>query len=512
LEFDPSGGDRWDGVYREVSVNGDSYQYEYDAVGRRRAKHYPASDAFDEFFYDDSRMVEDRAADTQHDAAYTGTYPLDEYLWLDGKPVVLIKSELDEDASGAMTVRSRGDSTASCDRGDGAACGLYFLVDDVLGKPVLMVDSQGRATGEAEYTPFGLPNRVTYLADTAHPNVTADDKRVLAFFHQPHPSGESVRLRARFAMLDVGVGNSVEMADSSGTAVNGGTVTGLHSESLLGPWVAAPQNGLLQLRFRGWASASASGVTLAGYEYQRYQTGATPTWTRLGFPGQYYDPETDLFENWHRFYDANTGRYLEPDPLWKYPEKLVARLSSGRFDPVYAYGANDPLTANDPDGREVQYVDASGNPLTASSSSEDLLLMSRAMDSVDAVASADTVTGVSGDVQGLRDSKQYVAVFVIAHGALYDPVNGKRVNGFEWHNEGPSGGGQGLLSVTEDVSNDTTFEGIVAHEIGHAAARYSQWLETGSAYGVSPAVSEAYAHEAELIGNGVHPPAPVPYR
>ncbi|MDT0320227.1 DUF6531 domain-containing protein [Streptomyces millisiae] len=37
--------------------------------------------------------------------------------------------------------------------------------------------------------------------------------------------------------------------------------------------------------------------------------------TPLRFPGQYHDPETGLHQNFHRYYDPETARYLTPDPL-----------------------------------------------------------------------------------------------------------------------------------------------------------------------------------------------------
>ncbi|MEC4014877.1 putative T7SS-secreted protein [Streptomyces sp. H27-D2] len=42
---------------------------------------------------------------------------------------------------------------------------------------------------------------------------------------------------------------------------------------------------------------------------------ASTTYTPLRFPGQYFDPETGLHYNFHRYYDPETARYATIDPL-----------------------------------------------------------------------------------------------------------------------------------------------------------------------------------------------------
>ncbi|MFE4967794.1 DUF6531 domain-containing protein [Streptomyces sp. NPDC056660] len=44
-------------------------------------------------------------------------------------------------------------------------------------------------------------------------------------------------------------------------------------------------------------------------------SGGGSAYTALRFPGQYYDPESGLHYNFHRYYDPETARYLSPDPL-----------------------------------------------------------------------------------------------------------------------------------------------------------------------------------------------------
>ncbi len=69
----------------------------------------------------------------------------------------------------------------------------------------------------------------------------------------------------------------------------------------------------------------------------------------LRFPGQYYDGETGLAQNWFRNYDARTGRYWEVDPRSRTSNGMAvakqtcrkwARLEKGY---PYSYGVNNPI-------------------------------------------------------------------------------------------------------------------------------------------------------------------------
>jgi RHS repeat-associated protein len=57
------------------------------------------------------------------------------------------------------------------------------------------------------------------------------------------------------------------------------------------------------------------------------------------FPGQYYDSQTGLHYNYHRYYQPETGRYVTPDPI-----------GLGGGVNLYGYVENDPVGSADPSG------------------------------------------------------------------------------------------------------------------------------------------------------------------
>ena len=60
----------------------------------------------------------------------------------------------------------------------------------------------------------------------------------------------------------------------------------------------------------------------------------------LRFPGQYYDEETELHYNGHRYYDPKSGRYLRMDPIGVFKETIN----------LYGYGLNNPINFFDYSG------------------------------------------------------------------------------------------------------------------------------------------------------------------
>ena len=87
-------------------------------------------------------------------------------------------------------------------------------------------------------------------------------------------------------------------------------------------------------------SATGTVVWQAAYlPFGKAQIGVADVVNNVRFPGQYFDAETGLHYNWHRFYDPSTGRYINADPIG-----LAGGIN------LYAYVENDPVNAVDPWG------------------------------------------------------------------------------------------------------------------------------------------------------------------
>ena len=73
---------------------------------------------------------------------------------------------------------------------------------------------------------------------------------------------------------------------------------------------------------------------------ERLQSVRIRPWSTIcACPAKYFDSETGLHYNWHRYYDPGLGRYLRPDPI---------RLDGGIN--LYVYVGNSPLNLVDPYG------------------------------------------------------------------------------------------------------------------------------------------------------------------
>jgi len=109
---------------------------------------------------------------------------------------------------------------------------------------------------------------------------------------------------------------------------------------------------------------SVSGAVVWAAEYgafgQAHVDAGSSVVNNLRFPGQYYDGESGLHYNYHRYYDSESGRYLRTDPIGFldkqhniYSNRLIKdhqNFVSGDAN-VYSYTLNNPIILFDYNGK-----------------------------------------------------------------------------------------------------------------------------------------------------------------
>lgn len=113
--------------------------------------------------------------------------------------------------------------------------------------------------------------------------------------------------------------------------INGGQVLAIHDDQVGRPEVMTDPSRAIVWRARNFA-------------FDRTVTVANAVPLNLGFPGQYYDAESGLWNNGFRDYCPSCGRYIESDPLG-----LAAGVNT------YAYVKGNPISRIDPLGLEDYY-------------------------------------------------------------------------------------------------------------------------------------------------------------
>ncbi len=349
-------------VFKSATVNGAQYNYYYDSMQRRRLKAYPTGTK-DEFFYDlGHQMLVEQGNATVTSPAY---YVHDDYVWLDGKPIAVVRGRL------TTAYLPEADSSTACARnGEAAACGRYFPVSDYLGKVVLVLDAARKVAATGEYDIYGYPNRVAAAVETAHPYVRTSS--TVAQFQQPVVAGTTTQMKVRFNMVDVSQGegdvgcgtttnDTLQLLDGANSSVLASGLGGPHAGQVQSGWVQ-PSTGLLAVKLNVAGSAllmpacgpktipSRPGAVVDSYEFRRVQSGAGPFMVPLRFPGQYHDVETDLFENWNRYYEPSLGRYLQPEPMMQSPDYVQGMALAGHSVPVYVYALSNSLSFTDSTG------------------------------------------------------------------------------------------------------------------------------------------------------------------
>lgn len=345
-------------VYRAVNIAAGSatYEYWYDAFNRRVAKVSPTQERQElTWLFGTNTLLQD-------EGGWAGGYDrqVDEYVWLGGRPVAVRRSLVKGSDYSRMVVEPS-DDCARLGSEQTGRCGWHFIVTDYLGKPVWVEGPEQNATGVGNYDPFGRVNHRPAWAEVTPVNASTPTYSWMHWDSRT-PAGWTRLQRYKLDRLDLEqcqygtdtlyVVDEYYWPQWSVSGQAGGQWT---------PWRRA-SGAVLVANGTNFEPGSCGtmgsnvvyqGVSIPAVQYQLIEGAATDRafFPPLRFPGQYEDAETEMFENWNRYYDPSVGRYLSPEPLLQSPEYLADLAQSGYSGAAYGYALHNPLRFSDQDGR-----------------------------------------------------------------------------------------------------------------------------------------------------------------
>ncbi|MBL8910924.1 MAG: RHS repeat-associated core domain-containing protein [Archangium sp.] len=377
---------------------------------------------------------------------------LDEYVYLGGMPVISILGQLSQ----ATRTRMSDFSTGWCiRRGVERQCGMHQIVSDYQGTPIVVFNQKNRVTGVGEYDLFGHRNRISLPAvESSHP---ASTEQIMASQIGRANAEIQTFVRLRVSYLDSspvgwfdtppqvairGTGSSTTLSTAIGVFPS--VVTQFHPGTMFDA-VFVP------------GTTTSRGAALDSYEFERATAHSSVAryFPPLRFPGQYYDEETDFHENWNRFYDPTTGRYLSPEPMLQSPLFLLGVGQRGSSSPAYAYASNN----------SVNYTDSTGLFFSEVSWEQNWALEDAKLD-----------PNLKPGIEALEVSPQEIQ---FSRASCLKSLNSGGGNSYLGHS------GRWQLSVNEYVAdwiirNDFGFEQslemALAHELGHIHASMFEGL------------------------------------
>lgn len=200
------------------------------------------------------------------------------------------------------------------------------------------------ASGTVSYAYNGLGQRVqksgpTSLVPSGASYYIYDEKGQLLgeYDANGNPLYETIYL----GRLPTGVLKQSGTAATNDIAI---AVYNVHADQIATPRLITRQDETIVWR---WDSADAFGATPPD---QNPNALGTFVYNQR-FPGQVFDAETGLFQNWNRDYDARVGRYRQSDPIG-----LAGGINT------FSYVSGDPLRYVDPIGLMKLPADPSGLP------------------------------------------------------------------------------------------------------------------------------------------------------